>query len=161
MKVTFPKGMQCPIGKTLAHYKITSQLGKSGMGEVYQAKDQKRGREVGIKVLPEEFAKDADRVARFQREAKLLASLNLIFARTMPEEGIEKPLQRPKRCPSGYSGGFDWSEWSDCATSGCSGTPCECKKDGHMGCSNSSPHCHCSGRGPESQTNGTSLGCAL
>jgi serine/threonine protein kinase/Tol biopolymer transport system component len=64
------------IGKTLAHYKITSQLGKGGMGEVYQAKDTKLGRDVAIKVLPEEFAKDVDRVARFQREAKLLASLN-------------------------------------------------------------------------------------
>jgi serine/threonine protein kinase len=58
------------IGKTLAHYEITSQLGKGGMGEVYQAKDKKLGRDVAIKVLPEEFAKDADRVARFQREAK-------------------------------------------------------------------------------------------
>jgi eukaryotic-like serine/threonine-protein kinase len=46
------------------------------MGEVYQAKDQRLGRDVAIKVLPEEFARDADRVARFQREAKLLASLN-------------------------------------------------------------------------------------
>ncbi|MBN2319157.1 MAG: serine/threonine-protein kinase [Acidobacteria bacterium] len=64
------------IGKTLAHYEINSQLGKGGMGEVYQATDKKLGREVAIKVLPEEFAKDADRVARFQREAKLLASLN-------------------------------------------------------------------------------------
>ncbi len=64
------------IGKTLGHYQISSQLGKGGMGEVYQAKDQKLGRDVAIKVLPEEFAKDADRVARFQREAKLLASLN-------------------------------------------------------------------------------------
>ncbi len=64
------------IGKRLAHYDITSQLGKGGMGEVYQAKDQKLGREVAIKVLPEEFARDTDRVARFQREAKLLASLN-------------------------------------------------------------------------------------
>jgi serine/threonine protein kinase len=64
------------IGKTLAHYEITSQLGKGGMGEVYQAKDLKLGRDVAIKVLPEEFAEDADRVARFQREAKLLASLN-------------------------------------------------------------------------------------
>jgi serine/threonine protein kinase len=64
------------IGKTLAHYEIASQLGKGGMGEVYRAKDRKLGREVAIKVLPEEFAKDADRVARFQREAKLLASLN-------------------------------------------------------------------------------------
>jgi serine/threonine protein kinase len=64
------------IGKTLAHYQITSQIGKGGMGEVYQVKDQKLGRDVAIKVLPEEFAKDLDRVARFQREAKLLASLN-------------------------------------------------------------------------------------
>jgi eukaryotic-like serine/threonine-protein kinase len=64
------------IGKTLGHYEITSLLGKGGMGEVYQAKDLKLGRDVAIKVLPEEFAKDADRVARFQREAKLLASLN-------------------------------------------------------------------------------------
>ena len=64
------------IGKSLAHYEITNQLGKGGMGEVYRAKDQKLGRDVAIKVLPEEFARDADRVARFQREAKLLASLN-------------------------------------------------------------------------------------
>ncbi|HSW38977.1 MAG TPA: protein kinase, partial [Acidobacteriota bacterium] len=64
------------IGKTLGHYQISYQLGKGGMGEVYQAKDQVLGRDVAIKVLPQEFARDADRVARFQREAKLLASLN-------------------------------------------------------------------------------------
>jgi serine/threonine protein kinase len=64
------------IGKTLGNFEITSQLGKGGMGEVYQAKDRKLGRDMAIKVLPEEFARDADRVARFQREAKLLASLN-------------------------------------------------------------------------------------
>jgi len=64
------------IGKTLGHYQINAQLGKGGMGEVFQAKDQKLGRDVAIKVLPEEFARDTDRVARFQREAKLLASLN-------------------------------------------------------------------------------------
>jgi serine/threonine protein kinase len=64
------------IGKTFGHYEITSQIGRGGMGEVYRAKDRKLGRDVAIKVLPEEFAKDADRVARFQREAKLLASLN-------------------------------------------------------------------------------------
>ncbi len=63
-------------GKTLGHYQVASRIGKGGMGEVYQAKDQKLGRDVAIKVLPEEFARDADRVARFQREAKLLASLN-------------------------------------------------------------------------------------
>jgi serine/threonine protein kinase/Tol biopolymer transport system component len=64
------------IGKTLAHYQVTREIGKGGMGKVYQAKDQKLGRDVAIKVLPEEFARDADRVDRFQREAKLLASLN-------------------------------------------------------------------------------------
>ena len=66
------------IGKTLGHYQISSQLGKGGMGEVFRAKDQKLGRDVAIKVLPEEFAKDTDRVARFQRECKLLACLNYL-----------------------------------------------------------------------------------
>jgi eukaryotic-like serine/threonine-protein kinase len=64
------------IGKTLGHYQIASQIGKGGMGEVFQAKDQVLGRDVAIKVLPGEFAWDADRVSRFQREAKVLASLN-------------------------------------------------------------------------------------
>ncbi len=56
------------IGKTLAHYEITTQIGKGGMGEVYQAKDTKLGRDVAIKVLPEEFARDTERAARFERE---------------------------------------------------------------------------------------------
>ncbi len=64
------------LGKTLGHYQVTSMLGKGGMGEVYQARDLKLGRDVAIKVLQEEFARDVDRVTRFQREAKLLASLN-------------------------------------------------------------------------------------
>jgi Tol biopolymer transport system component len=70
------EGYMPEIGQSLSHYSITGKIGKGGMGEVYQAKDQKLGRDVAIKVLPEEFARDADRVARFQREAKLLASLN-------------------------------------------------------------------------------------
>ncbi|MBN2317984.1 MAG: protein kinase [Acidobacteria bacterium] len=68
--------MTLSTGTTLSHYEITAEIGKGGMGEVYQAKDRKLGRDVAIKVLPEEFAQDDDRVARFQREAKLLASLN-------------------------------------------------------------------------------------
>jgi serine/threonine protein kinase len=64
------------IGKTLAHYEITGHLGTGGMGEVYQATDSKLGRSVAIKFLPEAFASDAERVARFQREARVLASLN-------------------------------------------------------------------------------------
>jgi serine/threonine protein kinase len=63
------------VGKTLGHYQITCQPGKGGMGEVYQAKDRKLGRDVAIKVLPDEFAKDADRVARFQREAAIAGLL--------------------------------------------------------------------------------------
>ena len=63
-------------GTKLGHYTIGTLLGKGGMGEVWRARDTKLGREVAIKTLPEEFANDADRVARFEREAKLLASLN-------------------------------------------------------------------------------------
>lgn len=64
------------IGRTIAHYEVTSHLGKGGMGDVYRARDSKLGRDVALKVLPEGFAADPERIARFQREAKLLASLN-------------------------------------------------------------------------------------
>ena len=64
------------IGTKLAHYEITSHLGSGGMGEVYQATDFKLGRSVAIKLLPEAFTHDADRAARFDREARVLASLN-------------------------------------------------------------------------------------
>src|SRR5215831_9139689 len=64
------------IGKTLAHYEVTERLGAGGMGEVYRARDSKLGRDVAIKLLPEVFASDPERAARFQREAKLLAALN-------------------------------------------------------------------------------------
>ena len=64
------------VGQTLAHYRILDKLGAGGMGEVYRANDTKLGREVAIKVLPEEFADAPERLARFEREARLLASLN-------------------------------------------------------------------------------------
>ncbi|MDP2318379.1 MAG: protein kinase [Acidobacteriota bacterium] len=63
-------------GTTLGTYEITGSLGAGGMGEVYRARDTRLGRSVAIKVLPEAFAGDADRVPRFEREAKVLASLN-------------------------------------------------------------------------------------
>jgi serine/threonine protein kinase len=63
-------------GTKLGPYEIAAELGVGGMGEVYRARDTKLGRDVAIKVLPEAFARDAERMARFQREAKLLASLN-------------------------------------------------------------------------------------
>jgi serine/threonine protein kinase len=62
--------------RTIAHYRISAKLGEGGMGAVYRATDTKLGREVAIKVLPADFAEDADRMARFTREAKVLASLN-------------------------------------------------------------------------------------
>ena len=64
------------IGTKLAHFKVTDALGEGGMGQVWRAEDEKLGREVALKVLPEEFAKDPERMARFEREAKVLASLN-------------------------------------------------------------------------------------
>ena len=63
-------------GARLGTYEIVAPLGAGGMGEVYRARDTRLKRDVAIKVLPEAFAQDADRLARFQREAELLATLN-------------------------------------------------------------------------------------
>ena len=63
-------------GVRLAHYEISVAIGKGGMGEVWRAKDTKLGRDVAIKVLPDEFTQDPERLARFEREARVLASLN-------------------------------------------------------------------------------------
>jgi Tol biopolymer transport system component/predicted Ser/Thr protein kinase len=63
-------------GLSVAHYRIASKLGEGGMGAVYRATDTKLSREVAIKILPEAFASDPDRLARFEREAQVLAALN-------------------------------------------------------------------------------------
>src|SRR5216110_2198328 len=63
-------------GTRLGPYEILSALGAGGMGEVYRARDTKLGRDVALKVIPDTFALDPDRLARFQREAQMLASLN-------------------------------------------------------------------------------------
>src|SRR5262244_2633872 len=68
--------MALTIGTQLGSHEITALLGKGGMGEVYRARALKLKREVAIKILPEEFSRDPDRVSRFQREAEVLASLN-------------------------------------------------------------------------------------
>jgi len=64
------------IGETIGSYRIAAKLGAGGMGEVYRAKDTKLDREVAIKILPAALAQDPERLARFEREAKVLASLN-------------------------------------------------------------------------------------
>ncbi len=68
--------MTLSSGTKLSHYEILEPIGAGGMGEVYRARDTKLGREVAIKVLPEELSRDRERLARFEREAKLLAALN-------------------------------------------------------------------------------------
>ncbi len=64
------------IGFAIGPYTVVSPLGAGGMGEVYRARDSRLDRDVAIKILPAAFAADAERVARFQREAKTLASLS-------------------------------------------------------------------------------------
>src|SRR5215470_5687938 len=68
--------MPLETGTRVGHYEILAPIGSGGMGEVYRARDTKLNREVAIKILPEAFATDADRMARFAREAQVLASLN-------------------------------------------------------------------------------------
>ena len=69
-------------GKTLSHYRIVEKLGAGEMGDVYRAEDARLGRHVAIKVLPEAFAADPERIAQLLLEAKLLASLNRVTAKS-------------------------------------------------------------------------------
>ena len=64
------------IGQTLGPYQVLAKIGEGGLGEVYRARDTKLGRDVAIKTLPAAVAQDADRLARFDREARTLAALN-------------------------------------------------------------------------------------
>lgn len=68
--------MALASGTKLAHYEIVSPIGRGGMGEVYRARDTKLKRDVAVKIIPEDVAFDPDRMARFQREAEVFASLN-------------------------------------------------------------------------------------
>jgi len=68
--------MPLTTGTRIGPYEIIASLGAGGMGEVFRARDAKLNRDVALKVLPEAFALDPDRLARFKREAQLLASLN-------------------------------------------------------------------------------------
>src|SRR3979411_2009563 len=68
--------MALTSGTKLGPYEIQALLGAGGMGEVYRARDTKLGRDVALKVLPESFARDPERMARFEHEAQVLASLN-------------------------------------------------------------------------------------
>jgi serine/threonine protein kinase len=68
--------MRLAAGDTLGAYRIAGLIGAGGMGEVYRARDTRLDRDVALKLLPDEFTNSAERLARFQREARTLASLN-------------------------------------------------------------------------------------
>ena len=89
------------IGQTLSHFEIVDKLGSGGMGDVYRARDTKLGRDVAIKVLPVEFSRDEERLARFKREAKVLASLNHPNIASIygleHSEGTHSPRPRARR----------------------------------------------------------------
>src|SRR5881397_3811334 len=80
--------MSLQPGTKLGPYEIVAPIGAGGMGEVYRAHDTKLGRDVAIKVLPESFAHDRERMARFEREAQVLASLNYLYIATI--HGLEE-----------------------------------------------------------------------
>ena len=71
-----PFNMRLQPGSRLGSYQVVSAVGAGGIGEVYRARDPRLGREVAIKVLPEDLARDGERVARFEREARSLAALD-------------------------------------------------------------------------------------
>jgi hypothetical protein len=84
--------MSLSVGTRIGSYEITARIGAGGMDEVYGARDTSLGRDVAIKVLPEAFIHDGDRLARFEREARTLASLNhpniaQIYVRPFPNTG--------------------------------------------------------------------------
>ncbi|HLC40204.1 MAG TPA: protein kinase, partial [Methylomirabilota bacterium] len=85
--------MALQAGTKVGPYEILSPLGAGGMGEVYRARDSKLGREVAIKVLPEEFTQHPQKLARFEREARLLASLNHPGIATL--HGLEEAEGKP------------------------------------------------------------------
>src|SRR5947207_10970514 len=68
--------MALTVGSILGAYEILAALGSGGMGEVYRAKDTRLGRDVALKLLPDTFTHDPERLARFRREAQMLAALN-------------------------------------------------------------------------------------
>ena len=86
--------MALDVGSRIAHYDVTALIGEGGMGQVYQATDTHLDREVALKILPDAFADDPDRLARFEREAKVLASLNHPDIRDHPLDASLRQLER-------------------------------------------------------------------
>ncbi len=77
-------------GTTLGPYEVLAAIGAGGMGEVYKARDTKLDRDVALKILPDAFVNDPERLARFQREAKVLASLNHPNIAAIHSQGVSR-----------------------------------------------------------------------
>ena len=91
------------VGTTISHYKVLEKIGKGGMGEVYRATDTKLNRDVALKILPQQFASDSQRMGRFQREAEVLASLdhpNIGQIYGIEDAGQTKALRHHTRRPT-------------------------------------------------------------
>src|SRR5437867_10132653 len=77
-------------GQRIAQFKITGRIGQGGMGEVFRARDTRLNRDVAVKVLPRDFVADADRLRRFEQEAKTLAALNHPNVLTIHDAGVHE-----------------------------------------------------------------------
>jgi hypothetical protein len=106
------------IGTSLNQYRITATIGAGGMGEVFRARDTRLNRDVAIKVLPKDFVNDADRLRRFEQEAKTLAALNHPNVLTIHDAGVHDagvheggPYLVSKFHPPGASLSFSAAPW--------------------------------------------------
>lgn len=90
--------MPLAAGSCVGAYEVVGSIGAGGMGEVYRARDAKLGRDVALKILPEAVASDPERLARFDREAKTLASLNHPHIAHL--YGAARSLRSTRRCSS-------------------------------------------------------------